>query len=229
MLQVALCPAPVARGIVDHVGGNLFPTPNHIRSQPDLVTGAPHEGGFDEIVAEDFPAERRFAGQLGQVAEFRELAQPQDGVMAPVVAFTELPVGQPARQHRAVQVGPELDEARKQSFTTRGHRQRLDDSGFRVFVHEPGESHQRIAGHDAVGIEHDGVVVRTAPGTHEIRDVAGLAADVLLAAAIEDPPLPALALDQLLPGDFFSGADLGLARIGQDEQVEHRLLRLGLE
>ena len=92
VLQVALGPASVACGVVDHVGRHFLPASAHVGRQPDLVAGAAHECGFDKVVAEDLAAERRLARQRRQIAELGELAQPQDGVVAPVVAFAELPV-----------------------------------------------------------------------------------------------------------------------------------------
>ena len=103
MLQVALRPAPVARGVVDDVGRDLFPAAAEVRELPHLVTGAAHESGLDEVVAEDIATERRPPGQARQRAVLREGSQAHDGVVAPVVALPDLPVREPGREHRALQ------------------------------------------------------------------------------------------------------------------------------
>src|SRR5262249_43217125 len=46
---------------------------------------------------------------------------------------------------------------------------------------------------------------------------------------VEDAALSALSLDELAPCNFLRCADLRLARVGENEQIEHGLLRLRLE
>ena len=95
-------------------------------------------------------------------------------------------------------------------------------------VHQLRQRHQRLAGHDAVGVQHDHVVVGAAPVAHELGDVAGLAADVLGAAAIEDAARRAAPrLDQRAPGGSLRRGDLGLARVGEHEEIEALRLRRG--
>ena len=83
-----------------------------------------------------------------------------------------------------------------------------------------------LPGHHAVRVEHDHVRVRRAPVAHEVGDVAGLAAGVLRAAPIEDPPLAAVLGDQAAPGGLLGHRDVALAGVGQDEQIERRALAL---
>ena len=68
VLQVALRPAPVARRVVDDVRRHLLPAALELGHLAHLVTGAAHERGLDEIVAEYLPAERRPPGQPRQHA-----------------------------------------------------------------------------------------------------------------------------------------------------------------
>jgi hypothetical protein len=49
-----------------------------VAGQINLPAGAPHQGRFNEIVAQDRAAERLFAGQLGESAMFDERANPDD-------------------------------------------------------------------------------------------------------------------------------------------------------
>src|SRR3984957_3993530 len=102
VLQIALRPAPVARRVVDDVGGYLLPAAGDLGHQPDLVTGAAHERRLDDVVAEDFAAEGWGARQARQRAVLRERAQPDDRIVAPVIALAQLPERKAAGQHRAV-------------------------------------------------------------------------------------------------------------------------------
>ena len=95
-----------------------------------------------KVMTEDLPAQGGRAGQARQIAELGKRAQPQDGVVTPVVAFTELPVRQAARQHRAAQARGELHQPREQRLAAGRHRQSLDDARFRMCIHHQGERHQ---------------------------------------------------------------------------------------
>src|SRR6516165_7641860 len=103
MLQVALRPAPVARGIIEDIRRYLFPAAAELGELTHLVTGAAHEGSLDEVVAEDLATERRPSGEPRQRAVLRKGSQPHDGIVTPVVALPELPVGEPGGEHRALQ------------------------------------------------------------------------------------------------------------------------------
>ncbi len=226
VLQVALCPAPIARRIVDDVRRHFFPATAQVGQQPDLQTRAAHESRFDEIVAEDLTAEGSGSRQARQIAKLGECVQAQDRVMTPIVAFAELPERKSAREHRAAQACRELHEACEQSLAARRNRQRLDDAGFRVRIHHPRQCHDSGAAHDAVRVQHDGVVVGSTPLAYEVRDIAGLASDVLLAASIKNPSACPVTLDERLPRPLLRRADFRLARVREDEKIERRLLRM---
>ncbi len=66
VLQVALRPAPVARGIVEDVRRHLFPAADELGELPHLIAGAAHERRLDEVVTEDLTAQRRLARQVRQ-------------------------------------------------------------------------------------------------------------------------------------------------------------------
>ena len=66
VLQVALAPAPVAGGEIDQRGRALLVAAAELGQHVDGPAGAPHQRRLDEIVAEDVPAERRLAGQVGR-------------------------------------------------------------------------------------------------------------------------------------------------------------------
>jgi hypothetical protein len=93
-------------------------------------------------------------------------------------------------------------------------------------IHEPRERHERIPRHDAVGVQDHEVVVGAAPIAHEVGDVARLPAEVLHAAAVEDAPLGLVARHERAPGALLGRADLGRARVGENEKIEGSRVRL---
>ena len=86
VLQIALTPAPVARGEVDQRGRAFLEAAAERRQHVDRPAGAAHQRRLDEIVAEDMAAERRLAGQVGHAAMVGEGAGADDRVVAPVIA-----------------------------------------------------------------------------------------------------------------------------------------------
>src|SRR5215469_8378112 len=124
MLQVALRPAPVARGIVEDIRRHLFPAAAELRELPYFVTGAAHEGSLDEVVAENLAPERRPSGEARERAVLREGSQAHDGVVAPVVALPDLPVREPGGEHRALQPRAELNQTPEECLAPLGQRQR---------------------------------------------------------------------------------------------------------
>src|SRR5690606_16731361 len=86
----------------------------------------------------------------------------------------------------AVNAGGELLHACIQGIHARGFRPGLDDAGVRVGLHQAHQAAQAFAAHDAVGIEHDHVLVIAAPTTAEVVEVAALALYPTPAATVED-------------------------------------------
>src|SRR5581483_2077556 len=113
MLQVALRPTTIPGREVDHVRRDLFEASSKICQEPHLEPGATHERCFHEIVTENLATQWGLPWQFREVAVRGKLTQAQDRVMAPVVAFAELPEGQATGQHEAIQSSRELDEARE--------------------------------------------------------------------------------------------------------------------
>ena len=114
-----------------------------------------------------------------------------------------------------------------------GHlRQRLDDAGARVLLHQPHQIDQRVAAHRAVGVEHDHVAVVAAPAAAEVGHVAGLALGAALAPAVEQRQAArTLRQHRAQP---LEGPHLGLLQrrilgVGQHEHVEALLLAGGGE
>ncbi len=186
VLEIALAPSPVARGEIDQRGRALLVGAAEGRQHVDRVSRAPDQRRLDEVVAEDVAAERRPAREIRQAAMIGEGAGADDGVVAPVVAVAPHPGGQSRGDDRAGDAGGELLQAGEHRVAVDDERQALDDAAVRVRLHRRRETDDRVARHDAVGVEHQHVRVVAAPAGDEVGDVAGLAARVLAAPAIID-------------------------------------------
>ena len=111
---------------------------------------------------------------------------------------------------------PELEDPGEGGGRGRADHQRLQDAQPRVALHDAGHAQDRLARHQAVGIERQEQVVALAPAPQEVADVAGLPGVVAGAAAIDgvsEPRAPALHRRVL------GGGDLGLGGVGEDEEV----------
>src|SRR4029079_17949820 len=91
-------------------------------------------------------------------------------------------------EQRPVDAGGELLDARVQRVAAGRARRGLHDARVRIRLGDAHERRQAIAGHDAVGVEHDHVTVLAAPAAAEVGDVAALSLDPVLAPAIEHAP-----------------------------------------
>ena len=184
------------------------------------VAAAADEGGLDEVVAEDEPAEGRLAGELGQAAAVGEGAGADDGVVAPVVAGVAEPGAQAAREHRAVDAAGELLHAGERGGAADQLRRGLQDAERLVGLHAAGELDDAVGLHQAVGVEHQHEGIGAAPALDPVGDVAGLAAQVAPAVAVEDAPadlgVGARGLDQRLLVE----PDVGAGGVAEQEEVE---------
>src|SRR5947209_14052342 len=152
----------------------------------------------------------------------RKSLGPDDGVVAPVIAVASHPAGETSAYDRSIDARRELLDARKQRVAIDDERQRLDDAGIRIGLHCGGEKHDRAAGHQAVGIEHDHVLVRSAPAGDEVSDVAGLAARVLRPVTIEDARAVRQTRPQGEEGALLRYPYIRIGRVREEEPVEMR-------
>ena len=113
-----------------------------------------------------------------------------------------------------------LLDTREERVAVDDERQRLDDAGVGIGLHGGGEAHDAVAGHEAVRIEHERVLVMPAPARHEVGDVAGLAVMVLRPMAIIEPCAGAEALPQGQEGALLRDPGIRMRRIGEDEIIE---------
>ena len=98
MLQIALAPSPVARGEIQQARAGIPRSCRPAWRHVDGPAAAPHQRRFDEIVAEDMPAERLAAPQFGKPRILRKGADANDGVVSPVIAFGAVPPGDARQQ-----------------------------------------------------------------------------------------------------------------------------------
>ena len=224
VLEVALAPAAIALGAVDHRGRALLEAAVEIVGKPHAPAGPGHQRGLDEVVAEDAPAERLRAGQVGQAAMLHELRGADHRVVSPEIAFALLPVVQAGEEHRAVEPVGELLEAGEERLAPDQPRHALQDAHLRVALHQLHHPDQRAAGHDAVGVEHGEVAVLAAPAAEEVGHVAALLVYPLPALAVEDAAEAAHLLAQLHPGELLLDPFVGVGGVAEDEEVEVRQL-----
>ena len=135
--------------------------------------------------------------------------------MAPVVALIAVPEGKTGGDERAVNVGGELLQVLQQRRRAGEARHGLDQTRLLVALHGERQAHECRAGHDAVAVENDEVLIGTAEAAHPILDVARLAAVVLAAAAVVDGHDVLEATAQGAIGALLCSALALIARVGQ--------------
>ena len=222
VLQVALTPAPVARGEIDERWRAFLEAAAKRRQHVDRVARATDHRRLDEVMAENVPAEGRTSAQIRQATVIGEGARADDGVMAPVIAVAARPERQPRRDDGAVDARRELLHAREHRVAIDDERQRLDDARVGIGLHRVGERDDGVSGHQAVGVEHDHVRVGAAPAGHEIGDIARLAARVFRASSIIDARAGAEPRAHGEKGAFLRDPNIGVGRVRQEEPVEGR-------
>ena len=143
-----------------------------------------------------------------------------NGVVAPVVGFTQLPEVQAGSKQRAVHASGELLHARIQGVHARGTRRGLDNPRIRRGFHQAHQAGQALAAHHAVGVENDHVLVVTAPTTAEVVEVAALALNATATTAIEDLAETTGFAADVEPGLLFGDADVGVVTVAEHEEIE---------
>src|SRR6185312_16676945 len=102
MLQVALAPAPVARGEIQQGRWTFLETAAERGRHPDRPSSTSHQRCFDEIVAQYMPAKRLAALQVWQPGVPRKRTHANDRVVAPIIALGAMPPCNAGRYHRTV-------------------------------------------------------------------------------------------------------------------------------
>ena len=165
-------------------GGDLLPGPTAVGGHAHLPSGPAHQCRLDEVVRQHVAAEGLAAVQLGQSAALREGLHPDDGVVAPVIRAVAGPRGQAARDDWSVSAGGELLQPAEQRARADQLRSGLQDAERRVRADHPRQPGQARGIDQAVGVQHDHVIVAAAPAGHEVLQIAGFSCDVAPAPAV---------------------------------------------
>src|SRR5204862_6377652 len=143
-----------------------------------------------------------------------------DRVVAPVLPVAELPEVEAGGEHPPVDAARELLHAREQRAAVDRRRRGLDHPDVGIALHELNEAHERLAGHHAVGVEHDHVPVAPAPAPAEVGDVAALALETHLPAPVEDAVEATDRAAPLEPRLLLLDGRSRIAGVAQHEEVE---------
>src|SRR3977135_379505 len=103
MLKIALAPPSVARGEIQQRWRAFFKAAAQGWRHSDRPARSPHQRRFDKSVAEDMPAKRFATAQVGQACILRKCADPDDGIVTPIVAFGAVPPCNARRDQRSVE------------------------------------------------------------------------------------------------------------------------------
>ncbi len=217
MLEIALAPAAIAHAMIDQGRRAFLVAAGRQDHHPRRPAAPPQQSRLDHVMAHDVPTERFGARQARQAAAFGESACAQDRVVAPEGRLRARPPVETGRRGRTVERGGELLPAGEQSAAADQLGIGLHQAEAGILLDRQREPDHRLAGHQAVGIEHDHRFVAAAEADDPFGDVAGLARRVDRAAAIEDGRSVHVAQAA------GHGALVHLcvhARIAQDEEIE---------
>ncbi|MOA27674.1 hypothetical protein D3C78_1485620 [compost metagenome] len=123
-------------------------------------------------------------------------------------------------EQRAVDAGSKLLHACIQGVHARRSRRGLDDPGVRSGFHQAHQTGQALAAHYRVSVEHDHVLVVTAPTTAEVIQVTALALHAAATAAIEDLAEALGFAADVQPGLLLGHADVGVVAVTEDEEIK---------
>ncbi len=218
--QVTVAPATVTLEFVQQVRRQLFIAARQVVGNPHAPAGTAHQRCFNEVVGQNRTGKRPFTRQRREGAVLDKWLHADDGVVAPVVRFTQLPEVQASRKQRAIDAGSELLHARIQGVHARRPWRGLDNPGIRRGFHQAHQAGQAFAAHHAVGVEDHHVLVFTAPTTAEVVKVAALALHATATTAIEDLAETTGFAAHIKPGLLFGDADIGFVTVAEDEEIK---------
>ena len=220
VLEVPLAPPLVPLRPVQQGRRALLVAPAEVFGQTHAPPGPPHQGGLDEVVAQNLPAQRGGAGEHRQVAAGPERLDPQNRVVAPVVPVRPGPQAEAPQEDRGVQPGGELLPPGQHAGAADRRRRGLQNAAGLVRGDAAGHLDQRRPGHQAIGVEGDHELVVPAPAFHEVRHVPSFAGGVLRAVPVEDAFALRQGVGQVRPGAFLGEPHVGVRAVGQQEEVE---------
>ena len=171
-------------------------------------------------MAQNVAGEGTASGQGGKLTVPDEGIHAYDGVVSPVLGVAEQPEVQARGEHGAVEMVCELLHAGHEAVHVHGERRRLDHAHFGMQFHGLHHAHHGAAAHDAVGVEHDHVLVLRAPAAAEVGHVAALALGVVAAATVENVVEHVFSLAEFVPGFLFGHPGVGTGGVAENEDVE---------
>ena len=144
-----------------------------------------------------------------------------DAVMAPERAAVGLPPGRAQGIGAHAVAHPDLEQTRERRRVGQADDELLEDADLGALLDDPRQADDRLARHQAVGVEHEHEVEPMPLRAQEVPDIAGLVAGIVRAAAI----VQALGEDRGGRAGSRTGAAPGLpspvlARVAQDEELE---------
>ena len=218
--QVTVAPATVTLEFVQQVRRQFFVAARQIVGNPHAPAGTAHQRSFDEVVGQNRTGKSTFTRQRRQGAVLDERLHADDRVVAPVVGFTQLPEVQAGGEQRTVHAGSKLLHTRIKGVHARRTRRGLDDPGVRRGFHQAHQAGQAVTAHHGVRVEHDHVLVVTAPATAEVVEVAAFTFHTTATTAIENLAETLGFTADVQPGLLLGHANVRVITVTEDEKVE---------
>src|SRR3712207_306438 len=129
MLQVTLAPAAVALREVDQRRRQLLVASRKVDREPHRPDVLAQQRGLDEVVAQNVTAEQFASGLPWQCAMLDEGLEPDDRVVAPVIALAQLPVVEAGLEDRAIEPEGKLQRAGEERPGANHARRAFDEAG----------------------------------------------------------------------------------------------------
>src|SRR5687768_14402558 len=151
---------------------------------------------------------------------FDEWRGTNNGIMAPIITLTQLPETLACRKHGAIRPARELLQSSEERIAVDRGRSRLNDSCLRVLLHHLSQPNNCFAGHDAVGVEDDHVIIVSSPAAQEFGDVAALTPNVIAPMPIKNSAKALHRGAELCPRNLLFGLPDRITGIAQYEKIK---------
>src|SRR5262245_48066726 len=177
MLQVALAPTTFPYRPMDDRRPYLFIRLLDLRHQAQAPASAEQQRGLHEIVAEQVSTKGWSSGQVREAGVAAKGANANNGIVAPVAARSAVPECG-SRSHRGappiVNAIGKLLVPTEQAVAIDQDRWRLDERNIGIALEGGCKPDQGLPAHQAVGVEHDHIVIGGSPAPTPFGDVASL-------------------------------------------------------
>ena len=188
-----------------------------------FIAAPAHQDSFDLVVRQNPAGQRPAAWQDRQMAMLAKRRNANQCIMPPERAAIAIPPRSARRIGPHAVAHAELEKPRKARLRWRSDDKTLQDADTRPGLADAHHADDRVAGHQAVGVEGDHEVVVAALIFNELGHVAGLEAVVACTPAVVQP-FGARSGADLPAGEFFflATGDLGVSGVAEQEIVELR-------